>query len=265
MAIINQEKEDKDDKGGKYLKNLKKGMQVEIITHRLKLARGIIEDIGSRKEFDKQGMMVILKSGEVGRVKRILSDKPISEIEELVNKGENSRIEFKSDALWSLNKTELEIKESKSYDLHTYRHKASKVIIARSIAALMNSEGGTLVIGIKEKKDSSNNFIFSGIEEDLEKLKSQGKDASKDGYKRMIIDDVIRPYFPPKVYNRLSTYLKIDFEEINELLFCIIKIKKSDSRIFLNIGGKKIFMIRTETESRQIVDEELVDYCMSRF
>lgn len=265
MAIPNQDKEYKDNKEGQYLKNLKKGMQVEIITPRLKLARGIIEDIGSRKEFDIHGMMVILKTGEVGRVKRILSDKPISEIENLVKKGENNRVEFKSDALWSLNKTELEIKESKSYDLHTYRHKASKVIIARSIAALMNSEGGNLVIGIKEKKDSSNNFIFAGIEEDLEKLKSQGKDASKDGYKRMIIDDIIRPYFPSKVYNRLNAYLKIDFEEINNLLFCIIKVKKSDSRVFLNLEARKIFMIRTETESRQIVDEELVDYCMSRF
>jgi hypothetical protein len=45
----------------------------------------------------------------------------------------------------------------------------------------------------------------------------------------------------------------------------MIKAARSDSRIFLNLEGKKIFMIRTETESRQIVDEELVDYCMSRF
>jgi predicted HTH transcriptional regulator len=207
----------------------------------------------------------MLKTGEVGRVKKILSDKPISEIEDLIKKGENSRLEFKSDALWSLDKTEQDIKESKSYDLHTYRHKASKVIIARSIAALLNSEGGNLVIGIKEKKDSSNHFEIIGIEEDLRKLKLLSKDSSKDGYKRMLIDDIIRPYFPSKVYNQLNQYIKIDFEELDEKILCNIKIKKSPAKIFLNLEGKKIFMIRTETESRQIVDEELVDYCMSRF
>ena len=76
---------------------------------------------------------------------------------------------------------------------------------------------------------------------------------------------LLRPYFPSKIYNRLHNYLKIEFEELNGKLLCMIKTSRSDSRIFLNLEGKKIFMIRTETESRQIVDEELVDYCMSRF
>ena len=92
-----------------------------------------------------------------------------------------------------------------------------------------------------------------------------GKTGVKDDYKRMIIDDVIRPYFPPKIYNHLNNYITIDFEEVDEKLICIIKIKKSDIKVFLGLEGRKIFMIRTETETRQINDEELVDYCMKRF
>src|SRR3989344_272097 len=249
------------EKEGNYFKNIKKGMKVEILTKSGKPAKGIIEDIASRKEFHEQGIMVLLKSGEVGRIKKIFSDKPISEIDNLIKKGENSRLEFKSDALWSLNKTEQEIKESKSYDLHTFKHKASKVIIAKSIAALLNSEGGNLIIGIKEKKSGSE-FEIVGIEEDLKKLKSLGKDAGKDGYKRMLIDDILRPYFPSKIYNQLNQYLIIDFEEPGEKIICNIRIKKSNEKIFLNLEGRKIFMIRTETEARQITDEELVDYCM---
>ncbi|MGY4884803.1 MAG: RNA-binding domain-containing protein [Nanobdellota archaeon] len=262
MAVIIPEKGERD---GNHLKNLSKGMYVEIFTNKGKLIKGYIEEMGSRKEFDSDGIMVILQTGEVGRVKKILTEKVSVEVEPLIKKGESSKLELKADALWSINKTEQEIKESKSYDLHTYRHKASKVIIARAIAALLNSEGGNLIIGVKEKKDHSNNFDITGIEEDLNRLKSIGKDASKDGYKRMIIDDIIRPYFPPKIYNRLNQYIKIEFEEVNEKIVCNIKVKKSDSRIFLNLEGRKLFMIRTETESRQIVDEELVDYCMSRF
>lgn len=254
-----------EGKEGQYLKNIKKGMKVEILTKSRKKATGIVEDFGTRKEFHEQGIMVMLKSGEVGRVKKILDKKSTSEIESLIKKGESYLLEFKAEALWSMNYTEKEIKQSKSYDLHTFRHKASKVIIAKSIAALLNSEGGNLLIGIKEKRNGKDEYEILGIEEDLKRLKSQGKEAGKDGYKRMIIDDIIRPYFPPRVYNHLNKYIKIDFEEINEKTICNIKIAKSDIRAFLNLKGGKMFMIRTETETRHIQDEELVDYCMKRF
>jgi len=249
---------------GKYLKNIKKGQKVEILTKAGKTVLGVVEEVASRKEYHEQGIMVMLQKGEVGRVKKILTEKPISETELLIRKGETHKTEFKSDALWSLGKTEKEIKESKSYDLHTFRHKASKVIIARSIAALLNSEGGILLLGVKERKQEDR-FDITGINEDLERLKSQGKTGTTDDYKRMIIDDIIRPYFPPIIYNHLNNYLKIDFEPIENKIVCIIKIRKSDIKVFLSMKGRKIFMIRTETETRQIQDEELVDYCMRRF
>jgi len=242
---------------------ISKGMKVEILTKSKKNIIGIVEDLGTTTP--SSGIMVRLKTGEIGRVKNIISDKPKSEIESLIKKGESYKQEFKSEALWSLNYKEHEIQQSKSYDLHTHRQKASKVIIAKSIAAFMNSEGGNLIIGVKEKKNNNNEYEITGINPDLEKLKTLGKDASTDGYKRMIIDDIIRPHFPQKIYNTLNSYFSFKFEEINGKLVCNIKINPSSSRIFLNLEGRKMFMIRTETETRQIVDEELVDYCMKRF
>ncbi len=253
-----------EGKEGNYLKNIKKGMKVEILTKQKKNVKGVVDELGSRKEYHDEGIMVMLKSGEVGRIKKILSNKPISEIEAFIKKGESYKLEFKSDALWSLFKKEEEIKQSKSPELHTFRHKASKVIIAKSIAALLNSQGGNLIIGVKEKKDSGN-YDLTGINEDLEKLKASGKTADKDSYKRMIVDDIIRSYFSPRLYNHLNNYILIDFEEVKDKILCNVKVKKSDIKVFLNLKGRKIFMIRTETETRQIEDEELVDYCMRRF
>lgn len=250
---------------GNYLKNIKSGIKVEIETNAGKKVIGIVDEIAGKKEFYPGGIPVLLKSHEIGKVKKIFSFKPESEIVPLIKKGESYKIEFKSDALWSLNHKEQEIQASKSYDLHTYRQKASKVIIARSIAAFLNSEGGNLIIGIKEKKNNENEYDIIGINPDLDKLKSIDKDASNDGYKRMIIDDIIRPYFPQKIYNLLNNYISILFEEIDNKIVCNLKIKPSDIKVFLNLEGRKIFTIRTETETRQIVDEELVDYCMRRF
>lgn len=242
---------------------MKKGTKVEILTKNNRTVSGIVEEIGIRRN-ESKGLMVVLKTGEIGRVTKIIGGKIKTEVEVLIKRGESYKIEFKSEALWSTTYKSQEITESKSYDLHTYKQKASKVIIARSIAALMNSDGGTLVIGVKEKKADSGYEII-GIEKDLEKLKLLEKDFSLDGYKRMIIDDIIRPYFPPKIYNSLSKNLSIVFEDFNGKIVCLIKINPAATKVFLSLEGKKIFMIRTETESRQIVDEELVDYCMTRF
>ncbi len=241
---------------------VKKGTKVEILTREGKNVSGTVEEIGIKK--DGRKLMVVLKTGEIGRIVKIIDGKVKTEIEILIKKGESYKIEFKADALWSVLYKSQEINESKSNDLHSYKQKTSKVIIAKSIAAFMNSDGGTLAIGIKEKKSDSK-YEVVGIENDLARLKQLEKDTSLDGYKRMIIDEIIRSYFPPKVYNSLSRFISIYFEEFENKIVCLVKINKSDVRIFLNLEGRKIFMIRTDTESRQIVDEELVDYCMERF
>jgi predicted HTH transcriptional regulator len=243
--------------------DIKKGTEVEILTRDKKNIVGIVEEIGVQRNSAK-GLMVVLKTGEIGRIIKIIGGKIKTEVEVLVKKGESFKVEFKSEALWSLNYKNQDIMESKSYDLHTFKQKASKVIIAKSIAALMNSDGGTLVLGVKEKKSESG-FEIVGIEKDLEKLKEAGKDFSLDGYKRMILDDIIRSYFPPKIYNSPSKFLSFVLEEFNGKVVCLIKIELAPTKVFLNLEGRKIFMIRTETETRQIVDEELVDYCMGRF
>jgi len=240
---------------------IKKAMKVEILTRDKKKVIGIVEEIGTKES--ERGRMVLLKSGEVGRVQKIIDEKKLeSETEKLIKKGENYQREFKGEALWSLNYTNQQINESKSNDLHTHQRKASKVILAKSIAALLNSEGGNLIIVVKENKETG--FEIIGIEKDIEKLKALGKDFSLDGYKRMIIDDIIRAYFPYKIYNQLNEHIIINFDNINGKIVCNIRVKPSKSKVFLNLD-RKTFMIRTATETRQIQDEELVDYCMRRF
>ncbi|MFA5857022.1 MAG: RNA-binding domain-containing protein [Candidatus Pacearchaeota archaeon] len=251
-----------------YLKNIEKDIKVEILTEQRKLLRGNIKEILSKSEFNFSGVKVMLTDGTIGRVQKILLDegqknkKAGNEIESLIKKGENFYVEFKSSSLWSLNFTDEDIKQSKSFDVHTFKQKASKVIIAKSIASFLNSEGGNLIIGIKEKKQSNENDLeIIGIDEEYKKL----KDPTKDGYKRMILDDIIRSFFAPEVYNHLNEYLSINFAEINNKTLCLIRITRSQKRTFLTVNGKKIFMIRTENENRQLEGEDLVDYCLKRY
>ena len=76
-------------------------------------------------------------------------------------------------------------------------------------------------IGILFDATDKNEFEIAGIEKDIEKLKQAEKDYSNDGYKRMIIDEIVRQYFPPKIYNNLRDYLSIDFENIDGKDVCL--------------------------------------------
>src|SRR3989344_6464957 len=249
-----------------YLENIKKGLKVTISNSQKKSITGIVEDVALRKPFDEEGIMVRLSNGEVGRVKKIIlsepeiNDKLASEIKKLLEKGENFHLEFKAEAFWSATYNPLQIKENKSFEIREYGQRASKIIIARAIASFLNSEGGNLIIGVKEKKENGK-FEISGIEEDMKKLREQGI----DNYKRTIIDEILRAFFPPKIFNHLNDFLIFEFCNIEGKNVLLIKIKKSDSRVFLKINNKDLFIIRVDSESRSLEGEKLVDYCIKKW
>ena len=250
----------------KYLKNIKKGMKVTILTSKKKYSTGIVEEFGTRNAFSEEGIMVRLKNGDIGRVKKIilsepeLNEKISAEIKNLIKGGENFHTEFKAEVLWSVVYNPIQLKESKSFEIREYGTRASKVIIAKSIASFLNSDGGNLIIGVKENKEKKS-FEILGIDEDMKRA----REPDIDSYKRIIIDEIIRAFLPPKIFNHLNDYLSFEFATIEEKTVCWTKIKRSDSRVFLKINDKEIFMIRVDSENRTLEGEKLVDYCIKKW
>ena len=249
-----------------YLKNIKEGMRVGIMTSRKKYAVGIVDEIAARTPFHEEGIMVRLKNGEVGRVKKIILSEPeqqekiAAEIKKILAKGEDFHTEFKTSAFWSVVYNPEKIKESKSFELREYGQKASKVIIAKGVAAFLNSDGGNLIIGVNENKETET-FDIVGIEDDLKKIGARGTDH----YKRILIDELLRTFFPSKFYNHLNDYVEIIFVVVEGKTVCWLKIRASDFRIFLKINNQELFMIRVETENRSLIGEKLVDYCLTHW
>ena len=88
-----------------YLKNIKKGMKVEILTDNNRISRGIIEDIISRASYQLYGIRVRLVTGEIGKVQKIISslhsdamDELPDDIRKLIKKGALSIIDPIKDA-----------------------------------------------------------------------------------------------------------------------------------------------------------------------
>lgn len=173
--------------------------------------------------------------------------------------GENQYVEFKSSALWSKNYSDEEIKKSGKPELINFGKNASKFIVAKAIAGFLNAYGGNLIIGIKDDDD----YEIIGIDNEFPKI----KDQCADGYRRMIVDEILMNYFESNVYNNIGKYIKITFPIIDKKTLCWIQIQKSDIRVFLKNKNNKhdLFYIRTDAETREISGKDLVDYCKEHF
>lgn len=178
----------------------------------------------------------------------------------LIRGGENEFVEFKSSALWSKSFSKAEIAASESRDVHRYGRDTSKIIIAKTIAGFLNTDGGNLVIGIRENKGGQENEI-TGIEKEFTLL----KDPCADGFRRMLIDEIIRKYLPAEIFNHLGRYIRIHFMKAEDHTLCWLEIKKADDAVFLRIQDDELFFIRIDAETRQIADKALVDYVRKRF
>jgi uncharacterized repeat protein (TIGR03833 family) len=179
----------------------------------------------------------------------------------LVKKGENEFVEFKSSSLWSKNLTEQQLKDpNASPDVRKFGRELSRVIIGKTIAGFMNTQGGNLIIGIKENKTKKPDEII-GIESEFGKL----EDPCTDGYRRMIVDSIIRKYFPSEIFNYFSDHIKITFPTIEDKTLCWIQIQRSKIPVFLTIRNEEYFFIRLDAESRELDGKQMGEYCAKKF
>lgn len=254
---------------------LSEGMLVKINPRsdrtRQKLVNGKIVEVLTSAEEHPHGILVKLDNGEVGRVKEVIEEEGVANqpkpevvhivdeksAKELIESGENHFVEFKTSALWSQGLDKQEIIKRK---IEQYGENTSKVIIAKSLAGFLNADGGHFFIGVKEIKDTDDIEIV-GINGELKKL----KDKTIDGYRRMLLDTIIGKYLPPFVFNRINDYLRINFHEFGPSIVCHVEVMKSDKRVFITVHGQDIFMVRIDASTRQIVGNDLVQYCLDRF
>jgi len=179
----------------------------------------------------------------------------------MIHTGEGNHVEFKRGILWSTSLTKEMIQAHESFEVKRYGQNAGKFILAKSIASFLNTEGGDLLLGVSEDR-MHNTTTVTGIEDDYSRM--QEKDRNPDGYRRIIIDAVIRHYLP-EIFVSASRNLRISFTELSGKTVCHIHILPSDRPVFVNTGSEEIFFIRIEASSRNLAGQNLTRYILSRF
>lgn len=163
-------------------------------------------------------------------IRKIGDLRPISE---LIKLPESDRLEYKSTFQWDVRRN--------------CENKDLRFSTLKTIVAFLNSEGGTLIIGVED-----NGNIF-GLEQDFSLL-SKG---NIDQLERTIIDSICN-----HIGKNFTQQIKIRFEKIDSKDICAIDVKKSPKKAWLQkTGEKKLeFYIRMSNKSEPLDIPDIYDH-----
>jgi hypothetical protein len=160
-------------------------------------------------------------------------------IVEVVKLGESATLEFKSTLQWDVEQNQ--------------PNKSLRRSALKSIAAFMNSEGGTLIVGVED-----DGHVF-GLDKDIALV-----GGSRDKFEQTLVNLIVDEIGPG-----LSHYYRIRLEELAETLVCVVEVDpiRSSDGVFVkadNPNKGKEFFVRIGNTTRSLDPEQTHTYLESR-
>ena len=154
--------------------------------------------------------------------------KPVSE---LVLMGESPTLEFKSSLRWDFRQEQV----------NTVLQK----VIAKTLAGLMNSEGGTLLIGVAD------NGAIIGIENDLKSLSKENLDGFEQAFRQTLADNC------GVEFNHL---VKSEYETLDGATVAVVRVDASPKPVYLDGATGTEFFVRVGNTTRPLDPQSSHDY-----
>jgi len=132
------------------------------------------------------------------------------------------------------------------WDLRTQQvNKDLEKSIAKTVAGFLNSEGGTLLIGVAD------DCTVLGIKYDLQTISPK----DRDGYEQklhQVLTDALGAEF--------SQYQHVSFEESEGKTVCIVRVDPSPEPVYLTDKGATEFYVRVGNTTRPLDMQAAHDY-----
>lgn len=143
---------------------------------------------------------------------------------ELIKLGEGLTLEFKSTLQW-------DVVEKK-------QNTALRLMVLKTIAAFLNSEGGTLVIGVED-----NGSIY-GVENDLKTIGKHDLDGFQQVLSGLIADNIGADY---------GRLVKVRFEKIDGKQVCAVEVDKAPEPVYTKgKDGRPEFVVRLNNTTQPL-------------
>ena len=151
-------------------------------------------------------------------------------ITDLIKLGESYVLEFKSTLQWDAVRNE--------------RNKALRHSSLKTVNAFMNSQGGTLVIGVED-----DGGIY-GLDRDISLTHH-----SRDRFEQLLISLIAESMGTTTAPN-----FRVRFEEVGDKSVCVVDVERSPEPVFMKSDKGKAFYIRIGNTSRALDHEETLKY-----
>jgi hypothetical protein len=164
---------------------------------------------------------------EIGAADKVAATR----IADIIAYGENNKVEFKSSMRWD-------------YKLGKV-NKVLELPIVKTIAGFLNTDGGTLLIGISDSRG------VLGIEEDYKTLPK----ASRDGYElhlNQLISNVIA--------KERCLNVGISFHQLDDKDVCMVQVEPSPKPAYVKEGQETRLYIRTGNQTQPLSTSESIEY-----
>lgn len=157
------------------------------------------------------------------------------DVQNLIELGENDRIEFKASIRYDYFRNEV--------------NRELEIVIAKTIVGFMNSNGGKLLIGVDDKGE------ILGLENDYKTLKHW----NKDGFERKLFEIISL-----KIGNEFCYNIHISFYHFNQSDICLVDIDPSLIPVYLIDHKNTTFYLRIGNSTNPLTVKETVEYLESK-
>ncbi len=231
-----------------YRKYIEKGMPVSISTKKdddAFLIDGIVEEILTPAEIahSEHGIHVRITDGTIGYVKKIIQELDEKALKRMIRVGENTHLEFKET---------FKVAATTKDELPCLRDE-----VVKEIAAFMNTEGGTLLIGVNDLHE------VVGLDLDYKFIRLKRQNQTK----RTKLTEEVRDYVRQKLQDEtLETKYEVTIKSVDGKDVCVIEVGRSRVPVFVDqditytkcygnrqtLGVRQNFFIRTGPQARDL-------------
>jgi hypothetical protein len=161
----------------------------------------------------------------------------------LLTQPESQTLEFKSTARWNL--------------VETKKDRTMEDVILKTIAAFLNTDGGTLLIGVTDDGTAI------GLADDYRTLQKK----NRDGFELWLRNDLLFK----EMGKAIAPYIQISFPIVNHQEICQVTIQPAPKPVYIDIRDKagtlqETFFIRTGNATHKLdKPSEIHDYTQQRF
>lgn len=157
--------------------------------------------------------------------------------QDIINNGENNYAEFKSSLRWDYYRDQV--------------NKELKFEVLKTLAALMNTEGGQLIIGVKDDGE------ILGLKNDYKTL---GKNGDKDAFLTNL-DSAIADCLGKEAFD----YVKPEIVTIDNHEICVVNVAEAAREMYLKENGEEVFYVRASASSQSLSIREAKEYIDSHW